>query len=204
MITIDDKLKSFSERIIEKVRVESVKKIEENSKRNKDLLESERVKAEKEAEIILENARRSSESQRVMILSKAQLDKEYSILKKKKEIFHSVVEDIKIKAGQYTSDDRYLSFLENSVISCLSSSKSKDIILYFKAFDLEKYNDKIRQIINRSGLGGINARFETADDAILGGCILQSMDGTFRVDSSLKTLIESNMEQIGRMVMKNL
>lgn len=203
-ITVNDKLKAFSEKIIIKVREESDKKLQEYTKRNIELLEKEKEKTLKESETMVEDAKRNAESERQQIISKAGIDREHSILKKKKDIFERVLEDIKRKSVEYTSRKEYLAFVEVSIKRCLSSISSDEAILLFKPDDLYRYSNEIEKIIENTVNENIKIEVEKTEEDILGGCICKNGRNTYRVDCSMRAVINDNFELIGKMLMDNL
>lgn len=204
MITVNDKLKTFSEKIIMKVQEESDRKINEYSERNIKLLEKEKENTLKEAEALVEEAKRNAEFERQQVISKAGIDKEHSVLKKKSDIFMRVIEDIRKKSLEYTSRAEYIGFIESSIKRCLLEINSDEVTLFFRSDDLNRYKDKIEQIVNNTVNKNIKVCIDKTEEDILGGCICRNSRNTYRVDCSMRAVINDNYELIGKMLMDNL
>jgi len=204
VITVESKLKSFSENIIKRVQEDSEKRLREFSIKNNELLEKEKEQVLKEAEAIIERMKTKAQSEKQQIISKAYIEKEYAILQKKKEIFQRVIKDIKNMAEEFTLRPEYVDFLESCIDNGLSQIKGKEANIFFKPQDIERYRENICSFINKKYDSIINTHILPTDEDIIGGCIVQNSENTIRIDCSITSLIIDNQEFIGRTLMDGL
>lgn len=204
MITVENKLKSFSESIIKRVQEDSEQKLGAFSENNHEQLEKERVNVLREAEAIIEQIKVKAETEKQQIISKANIEREYTLLMKKKDIFERIVKEIKGMAHEFAASPRYGGFLESCIDKGLSRIKGREATLLFKSSDIEGHRNRIAGFINRKYAGTIDIHIAAADEDIIGGCIVQNKENTLRIDCSLSRLISDNEELIGKSLMDSL
>jgi len=202
--TVEDKLKLFAKIIFEKVEKDSEEKIIEFTKSHDEILEKEKENVLKESESMIKQMRKKAESKRQQIISKANIDKQHALLKKRKELFDRAVDDIRNIASDFTNSPEYLSYLEKSIESSLSKIDTTQIVIYIKSNDMGAYNKKIQYFIDKYKKAGVSVMIEEAKKGILGGCICEDENKTMRVDCSMASAIEDNKGLIGKVLMDNL
>lgn len=203
VITVDDKLKRFSESIIKKVQEESDKKIRESVSKIESSMDKEKQKVQREAEILVEDAKKRAQAEKHQIISRAEIDRDYALLYKRKEILDRVLEDIRRMAADYTVKPEYESLLKSAIKRGLSGFKDANVIIYFKPDDLSRYEGSIRELLNNQ-FGERNISIQNTDPEILGGCICENEEKTMRVDCTLRALIDENKELIGKLLYGDL
>lgn len=204
MTTVDDKLKLFAKIIFENVERESERKITESAKSQEMALEAERQKIMKESEDLLKQAQRKAEDRKRQIISKANIDKQHTLLKKRKEILDRTIEDIKGLAVAFTSREEYLPFLERCIESGLSRLEAREAVALFCKHDMEMYGEAVKSFINKYKKPDVSIAIQETNEEILGGCIYEDAGETIRIDCSIASIIEDNKGLIGNMLMDNL
>jgi V/A-type H+-transporting ATPase subunit E len=202
--TVDDKLKLFAKIIFEKVQKDSEQKVLDFSGEQDQYLETEKKNLLKLSESIVSQAKKKAEIKKNQVISKANIDGQHELLKRKKIIFDQTVEDIKKMADEYTLKPEYAVYLEKSISTGLSRINSNEVYIFLKNRDLENYKDKINEIVNKYKKPGMNVVLKEAASNILGGCICEDKDRTLRVDCSMLTVIEDNRGLIGKELLDNL
>jgi vacuolar-type H+-ATPase subunit E/Vma4 len=204
MTTIHDKLKVFADEIISKAEKDSEKEMSETAGKNSTLMEQERANALKEADSIVNDMKKRAEAERAQIIAKADIDRQHAFLVKKKYIFDRVMEDIFSMAEDFTSEAGYAVFLQSSLKEALSRIKGKEVNLFLKSEDIEKYRSMIMETVNKYAAGGMAAAVQKTDMNILGGCICENAQSTRRIDCTLIALIDESKALVGRMLYDNL
>lgn len=204
MTTIDDKLKLFAKVVFEKAEKDSQQKVIDATKKYDRYLEEEKVNILKESEMTVRQMKKKAESKREQIISKANIERQHMLLKKKKELFDRTVEDIKGLAKSFRSSEQYLTFLEKSIEKGLSKINSMDIVMFFDKEDLKDRMDSIRDMADRYKKPGMVVEIAESDRDIVGGCIMEDRERTIRVDCSFSSIIDDNRILIGKMLMDNL
>ncbi|KPU43786.1 V-type proton ATPase subunit E [Oxobacter pfennigii] len=204
MITVEDKLKSFSDEIIKQVEADSKVKLQEFYDHSKRDIETEKKNILKEAHKKIEDMKLKSEAQKKQIISKASIDKDYELLKKRDEIFQRVFADIKKIAEDYVKSEEYEGFLLNCIDKGLSFVNAKEAVLILTHGDLEKHKEKIVSYLKNKRPDYINIKAEEGEDDMLGGCIVENKMRTLRWDFSIAAMIDNNRELIGKNLDENI
>lgn len=204
MTTIDDKLKLFARIVFEKVEKDSELKVEEFTKEQDELLESEKKNIIKESENLIKQTRKKAEDKKRQILSKANIEKQHTLLKKRKELFDRAVEDIKGLALEFRSRKEYVPFLENSIMNGILKLQTDDVLCLVSSYDFQNYGPLINEMIQKYNKPGISITVLPTEEEILGGCIFEDKLKTVRIDCSMASVIEENKGLIGSILMDNL
>lgn len=204
MTTIDDKLKLFAKVVFEKAEKDSQQKVIDVTKKYDKYLEDEKANILRESEMTVKQMKKKAESKREQIISKANIDSQHMLLKKRKELFDRTVEDIKEMAKSFRNSEQYLAFLEKSIEKGLSKINSMDIVMFFDKEDLKDKMDSIRDMADKYKKPGMVVEIAESDRDIVGGCIIEDKGRTIRVDCSFSSIIDDNRILIGKMLMDNL
>lgn len=204
MATVDDKLKAFAKIVFEKVETESEKKVSEFVKNQEQILETEKQNVIRESENLLKKTRKKAEERRRQIISKANIERQHTLLKKRKEIFDSIVDDIKSMAVSFTDTPEYMPFLEKSISSGFSRFEGQSAAGLFSAHDIAKYGEFIKEMTQKYKRTGMSVTIEEIQEEILGGCVFENVEKTMRIDCSMASILEENKGLIGSMLMDNL
>ena len=202
--TIDDKLELFAKIVFEKTEKDSEQKIAEFTKVHDDLLEKERQNIIKQTEILVSQMRKKAEFKRNQIISKANIEKQHMVLKKRKELFDRTVKDIRKIGLDFAKQPNYLNFLEKSINNGLSQMEAQEVAAYFKNDDINNLGDRIIEFIEKYKKPYMKIAVIKTDRDILGGCIFEDIDKTLRIDCSIASLIDDNKKLIGKILMDNL
>lgn len=205
MITVNDKLKLFTKRIIEtkqKEYDEKVAKLEgemlsEFAERKETLLR-DRVKYET-------SLLKGIKSERDQRLSNARSEKKRRLLLKRKEMIDSLIEGVKKYTIEFTNSDEYEKYLINTVKENINLIRTMDeFILYLREEDYLKYKDILRKLLLDGGIDLNKFLINKYDSKILGGLVMIKKDGSTRLDLSLDAVIVENREYMGRLIYKIL
>jgi len=204
MTTVDDKLKLFAKIVFERVEKDSEKKILSFTHNYDQIVEEEKKNILRQSENHIKQMKKKAENRRSQIISKATIDMQHMLLKKKKEIFDRTVADIKKLAETFTVQHDYIGFLEKCISSSLSQIDCEDVVLFFKPQDIDNYCDKIKEFVSKYKKEGMKVFVDKTDRDIIGGCICEDKGKTMRVDCSIQSLIEEKKSLIGKTLMDNL
>jgi V/A-type H+-transporting ATPase subunit E len=202
--TIDDKLKVFAKIVFEKVEKDSEQKIADFTKEHEKLIENEKENVLRQSESMVRQMKRKAEAKRNQIISKANIDGQHVLLKKRKEILDRTIENIKRLAEEFTGKTGYLCYLERCISGVLSNIDSDDVIIFLKPHDVESYSGAVREYIEKYKRPDMKVCIGETEKDILGGCICEDGEKTMRIDCTMAYMIESNRELIGRVLMDNL
>lgn len=204
MTTVDDKLKLFAKIIFEKIEKDSEYKTSELEKTYNEFLENERQNLLKQSEIMVNQTRKKAESKRDQIISKANIDKQHILLRKRKELFDRTVNDVRRLGLEFTKQPEYMDFLKKLIHNGLLGLDFDEVLIYFKPDDHKAYGDRMNEFIEQVKKPQMKVSILETEKDILGGCILENMDQTMRIDCSISSLIEDNKKLIGKILIDNL
>ncbi|MEL9990930.1 MAG: V-type ATP synthase subunit E [Thermoproteus sp.] len=109
-------------------------------------------------------------------------------------ILNQVKKDIYDFIDNNRTSDRYIRFLENILIKA-KEVIGDDLLVYSSPKD----KNTIAILMRKLGLKG-----EVAERDIIGGLIASSRDGSVKLDMSIESLIESNIDELKRAVLSVL
>lgn len=204
MTTIDDKLKLFAKIVFEKVEKESEQKVMDFTKEQDQLLEAEKRNIVKESENLIKQTKKKADDKKRQILSKANIEKQHTLLKKRKEIFDRILDDIRELALAFRGEKEYLIFLEKCISSGILKLQTQDALCLVSRYDIDNYGGLINDMIEKHSKPGITITVDSIEEEILGGCIFEDKEKTMRIDCSMDSVIEDNKGLIGSILMDNL
>lgn len=204
MTTVEDKLRLFAKIVFEKVEKDSEQKVMDFTHSHEKEVEEEKKNILKQSENHIKQARKKAETRKSQIISKATIDMQHTLLKKRKEIFDRMVADIKRLAEAFAAQPDYISFLEKCIEGSLSQIDCKDAVLYFKPQDIDRHSEEIKELILKHKKDDMEVCVDKTDKDIIGGCVCEDRDKTIRIDCSILSLIDENKSLIGKTLMDNL
>lgn len=114
--------------------------------------------------------------------------------KKVAETYNEVVEKVKTEIYRYIdnnrTNERYIKFIETSLVKA-REIVGDNMVVYVSAKDKNAVTALMRKL---------NIRGEVEEKDILGGLIASSRDGSITLDMSIESLINSNIEEIKRVI----
>lgn len=204
MTTVEDKVKLFARIILEKVESSSEQRVVEFAAHSNRELEQEKRIVLKESENMINQMKRRAEAKKRQIMSKAQIDSQHALLKKRQDLFELLVSDIRKMAEDFIMQPSYTGFLEKSIKNALMQIEASQIMLLFRGQDILRFKDEINRAVDKYKKSGAKVKIEETDRDIIGGCICEDSDRTMRVDCSMASLIDDNRGLIGKVLVDNL
>ncbi|NTW72203.1 MAG: hypothetical protein HGA49_08190 [Eubacteriaceae bacterium] len=190
MITVEDKIRTFSKYVYEK----------EVNLANKAVAETEG----KYAEILEENkkslmaksiAQKNKMDKRIFldaqkIISKAKMDARSLQLNLKSEIFNKFLEDIKKDLSAFTEREGYGAYLDTLMDNAKDLLNSGNYSLCMTQKDMEKFSEKARKKFPSVEVIPMN-------DENIGGIMLDLKTGKERIDMTLLRKMDEYKREIG-------
>lgn len=201
MITVEEKLDVFTKLVLEKVQKEYEEKKKEIDERNNEIIHNHKSEISEKADKIVENMVTRGEIQKNGLISRAKVEGKRVVLSKKEELLEKLINNIEAKAVQFTYEDGYKDYIENSLSVVLQNLKNKEsIILLFTDRDRSKYEELIVNIVKKNGFDTEKVEVQSLDPRLIGGVIAIDQEKTIKVDCSIKTKIEDNRNLIGQIL----
>lgn len=197
MVTIEQKLTLFSKLLNQEIKEEVDKKFSELEKEYEKRIAENKFAIDKEANEIVEQARRRAEIKKVELLSKGKLASKKDMMMMKEQLITRFMTTLEEKIKVFTATNDYRTYL-NQIIRELKSLKSweNDLVVYLTKSDYEHNKEFIKEALVGIGLKADKLSFEVAEEDILGGLIIKDLIFSTRIDESIRALLEEEKSQI--------
>lgn len=202
MTSIDDKIKLFRDLVYNKIKEEKKTEIEEIDNLSKDKVQKLKEELElREKEAILESSKKANLKSQELI-AREKLIKQHAILKLKEELIEDVIDSLYKKLKEYTKDEEYKTGLKGNFKEALGELSKGNYVIYFTSEDLEKNSGSLKEILDNHK--DIKAELKASSEDIIGGFIIENIDGRGRIDNSLLAKLKDSRENIGIKVTERL
>lgn len=197
MVTIEQKLTLFSKLLNQEIKEEVDHRLEALEAEYEKRIAENKFAVDKEANEIIEQARRSGEIKKVELLSRGKMASKKSMLLIKEKLMMRFMEALEEKIKQFITSDNYKAYL-NEVIEQLNSLNKCEnpLVIYLTKYDMTHNQMFIRGALIKQGLKDTQIHFEEADSSILGGLIIEDPLLSTRIDESIRAVIEEEEGQI--------
>lgn len=195
MTTIEDKIKLFSKIVSERIQAEKQAELDEFDSQKKDVIESKKHELEEKRNIVLKEASKKVQLKYNEIISREKLEKQSAVLELKKTFISDLTKEVRLRLGQYVKRDEYENFLVELIKETVSSIENGDYIIFISEEDKKNYTKRLEWELK--AFENMNFTIKATDEDIVGGIIIQSVSGKFRIDASLASKLEEYREIIG-------
>lgn len=194
MITVEEKLNTFSKMIIGKEKSNRDKKLLDISNKNDEIIEKHKKMLSLKREEIIKNKIKEANIKANEMISMVNNDRKNEILHKKKEYMNILIKDIWDKTLQFVEGEDYKEYLL-SLIDKIINALDDNMTIYLNQRDISKYDSNIKNVIYNK-----NITIKPAIEDMIGGGIGISEDGRIRIDLTLKSIIDDNKDYIGQVL----
>lgn len=201
MITVEDKLNIFYKIVLEKEKENFSKTLSQLQEKNKIILDEYREKTLSKRDEIIKKETKNGEMIKNEKISQALIEERNKILKKKEELLKELLLSIEEKGKEFSKSKEYEKYFLEELGKTFCEMSEKDIILYLKQEDSQKYRQSILALANRFEKEIV---FEEANKDIIGGFLISDKDRTYLIDQSFKAKIEENKYLIGQKLYEKL
>lgn len=199
MITVNDKLKLFSKRVVDRRQKQYDDKVIDLEEQmlndlheRKSMLEKDRSKYE----ITLLKGIKAEQKQR---LSNARSEKKRRLLLKRKNMIEVLLKGVQDYTRDFVQTDDYFDYLQQT---CLEHKEEiqglGEFDVYVNAEDYKKLKGQLSKLFK--SLGFQCRDYKIYNQKIIGGMVLLKTDGKSRIDMSLDSVIEDNRTYMGQLI----
>ena len=198
MITVNDKLKLFTKRIIDRQQDAYDDKVE--SLENKMVVElAERKKMlERDRSRYEDSLLRGIKNERSQRLSNARSERKRRLLLKRKTMIDELLMGVKDYTKEFVETVEYETYLKNIFINNRDVMASLGAFIVYVNEKDTKFSDVLLSQCKALGLSCESV--EKSDKRILGGVIILKYDKSTRLDFSLDSVIEDNRKFMGQLI----
>lgn len=201
MITVEDKLNIFYRMVLEKAEKQEMETLEELSKKNDAAKKEYTEKINKKKEELIQKKVRNAELKRNGKVSAATESEKHRILSKKKELLSDLMGELLKKAEKFAESAQYEDYLLNEMDKATREVEDKNIVIYLKSDDINRFGGKIFSLLKKNGKEAI---FSDIKVDIIGGFMLSDQEKTYLINNSFNTKIEEKEYIIGEKLYEKL
>lgn len=197
MVTIEQKLSLFSKLLQQDIKAEIGEKIEAMEKEYEGIMAEHKRKVDKDADDLIEHARKKAEIKRLELISKAKMKTKKESMIAKEKYIGIFIEQLKCRVQAFKETPGYKVYLEQ-VIDTLEHLEvyDTDFIVYMTSKDMTDYGEAVIEQIAQKGISKERLKLAQKEESMLGGVILDSPEKNLRIDLSIRTLIEDHKDEI--------
>ncbi|MEF9960217.1 MAG: V-type ATP synthase subunit E family protein [Niameybacter sp.] len=197
MVTIEQKLSLFSKLLQQDIKTEIGDKIESMEKEYEEIMLEHKRKVDKDADDIVEHARKKGEIKRLELISKAKMQTKKQTMFTKEKYIGVFMEHLKARIGVFKRTTEYKAYLTyiTSKVEDLQSYHT-DFVVYMTQEDHTQYGDYILEQLTSTGVAKERLSLAVRDDSMLGGIVLDSPVKNLRIDLSIAAVIEDHRDEI--------
>lgn len=195
MTTIEDKIKLFSKIVYDKIKQEKEKDFEAFENEKAETIRKETEALEQRNAAILEETSRRAKLKANEIISAEKMESKQEVLELKQKLINNTMDELRKRMEKFAEGEEYRSFLVNELENTLKSLDAGNYILCFTERDIKRYKNEIESEVMK--YSDMNIEIAEHNSAMIGGLLLKSTSGKFRIDSSLAAQIEESRERVG-------
>ncbi|WP_069997119.1 V-type ATP synthase subunit E [Cellulosilyticum sp. I15G10I2] len=197
MVTIEQKLTLFSKLLHQDIKEEVENKLAELDKEYKRRIIRNKDKVDKEANMIIENAKKRAELKKIEIISKSKISAKREVLLTKEKYINMFIGHFEAKIKSFTQTEAYKNFLKGYLMQFKEIKDYKhDLVVYMTEWDYAHHKDYIKEILINLELDAQKLSFEIINDTILGGVIIVDPVFNMRIDASIAALLQDSKNYI--------
>lgn len=197
MVTIEQKVLLFSKLIDQimstkfkegliNLENEYIQKLEKNMK-DTDL----------EVKKIIDNAHKKKDLEVSKTLSTKRINEKKEQMLAKENCFNKLMDSLKLYINEFINSDKYSDYLLRLITNLnLEQNHLNNITIYVTNNDYNKYSDLLNLEFKKIGYNEDSFRINVAKDNIIGGFLIDDNINKFRIDLSVKALLDDNKAYI--------
>lgn len=191
-LTLDDKLKFFSDNVYEKLKLQKDAEIDKYKSEINKAIEVEQKKLELCYEAAVEKIDRKNSKIAAEIVAKEKSKRQQEILNLKKEILKDLTFSVEIELIAFVNSSKYKNYLLKSIKEGIAQIEEDNYKVYFTKKDIDRYSQDIKAVFNMK-----KVQIKAIDSKIIGGYILEDYKGKIRRDNTIKTKLSDLQEYLG-------
>lgn len=204
MITIEDKLDMFRKLLFENIEKRSLEEREALTEK----IEEEKLRLRKEAQEserqVLEAGIKKAETRKKQMISKAQNESYFKILKKKEELIEDIITELKKFCEKYVGSKEYAEFIMANLDKAIGSfDESSRVAIVMTSIDADRYGNEIIEYV-KSKKAFKEVIIEKTDEEIIGGFFLEDKSRNIQIDYSVASLIMECRGLVGNIIGQKL
>ena len=190
MVTVEDKIRTFSKYVYEKEVKISNQMIKEIEDKNKELLESKQQEIASKCTLLEEKMTKKTEEESQKILSKAKMNAKNRVLHVKRELMDTFIQEIISTLIDFKEEEGYRLYLKRIMDESSDLLSTGEIRLFLTERDIKQYGNEIELKHNQVEI------LQMSDENI-GGMIIEFVSTSERIDFTIKRKVNEWKSEIG-------
>lgn len=203
MVTIKQKLSVFSKLLHQSMEIEydtQMKKLDDEYKKK---IEKSRNETDIKVNKILNKAKTKSDTQLAENNSRSSISLKKESVSVKEKYYNVFMQEIHSSIQEFIKSDKYKKYLSSVIDLIFKENKfSNNLVIYMTNSDTERYRSIVKDKIT-----DINKNFKLQfkkDNDMIGGIIVEDIDGNYRINMSIQSILEENEPYIINLLYKEL
>lgn len=190
MITVEDKIRTFSNFVYEKEVKNTNQRIQELEEKNKKVLETKQKELEDKCISLNKKMNKKIELETQKIISAAKLEAKDKVLNTKKDVLQRFMDEILVYMGNYAKSEAYSTYFYKLLDQSQDFLQDEDTIVYLTKKDIAKFKDEIKKKYK-------NIQIQEMTQENIGGMIIESISANKRIDLTLRRKVNDWKNEIG-------
>lgn len=190
MITVEDKISTFSKYVYDKEFRLSNQVLQQLEDQNKKSLQAKQEEIERKCSNLEKKMNKKMEMESQKIISNAKLEAKNKFLNTKKELLDQFIQEILNSFQDFTKTEEYRRYIKKTLERAKDFLKKDTIKVYLVKKDIEKFASEIK-------LEYPNVEIVEMEDENIGGMILESISDNERIDFTFRRKVNDWKNEIG-------
>jgi len=206
MVTIEQKLLLFSKLLNQSMDKKFREELEELERQYNTKLQKSKDEVDKEAKTVIETARKKVEAEKIEIQSKTKIIIKKESMEVKEKYFNILMNHLRDKLEEFVISEKYVHYLLKNISQFNQEIKlvtEDELFIYLTKKDNAKFSFVIKQEIEEKH-NFKNIIFKEVDDSIIGGIIIEFPQSNLRIDMTIKSILEENVNFIMQTLFETL
>lgn len=195
MATIEDKIKLFSKIVNERIHDEKQKDFDKFEAEKNEIINKKKQALEEKRQEILHDVSKKVQLKYNEAISKEKMENQSAVLELKKKFIENSISEVKSKLIEFRNSKEYGDFLISITRKTLKNIEAGDYIILISEEDMNNYGELLQKELENFNYS--NFTIEKTDEDIIGGIIVQSRSGKYRINASFALKLEECGEIAG-------
>lgn len=190
MITVEDKIRTFSKYVYEKEVKHSQSLLDEVQDKNQEVLQEKKTEINKKCSLLEDKKKNSIKVDSQKIISVAKMEAKNNVLGTRNKVLDLLINEIKDSLRDFTNSNEYTEYMEELIQQINQFVSSGEPIVMLNQRDIEAYRDIILDINDK-------IIFKPLSTGDIGGIKVESPSTHERIDLTLKGKLDNMINEIG-------
>lgn len=197
MVTIEQKLTLFSKLLNQDIKEEANQKMLALEKEYDQRMVENKFAVDKEAQEIVEQARKRAELKKVELISKGRLSSKKEMMVLREELIEHFMVALETKIKAFTKTQAYKNYLERVIMGLDSlAAYENNLEIYLTPNDLTNYESFVKEKLVVLGLKEAQLSFLPMQEELLGGLVIKDPVINMRIDESIRAIVDEAQDKI--------